>query len=159
MYAEVPPEAIPRLRSHLQEKKIVFMRKIIIEKAKNFFKPVRSPFMIKLNTKTEVIDHKEQLKDFPMYTFVLTPFTELPKYERSNEYFLGTTNLSINLLLTSYIYSSSNKNPLMFVYRCHWPHRCFDRCSSVYNKHWKCPDKKDYTAHGFEVKEIFPKYL
>jgi hypothetical protein len=55
-----------------------------------------------------------------MYTFVLTPFTELPKYERSNEYFLGTTNLSINLLLTSYIYSSSNKNPLMFVYRCHW---------------------------------------
>jgi hypothetical protein len=54
MYAKVSPEAIPnfpRLRPHLQENKNVLMRKIIIEKVKNFFKPVQSSYMIKLNTK------------------------------------------------------------------------------------------------------------
>jgi len=31
MYVEVPPEAVPKLKPRLQEQKIVYMKKIIID--------------------------------------------------------------------------------------------------------------------------------
>jgi len=91
MYAEVPPDAIPILKSQLQENKILYMKKIVIDKAKPSFKPVRGLYMIKLNKRTEITEVPDQGMDFPKYTFVLTPFTQLPQFEQNNEYFLGMT--------------------------------------------------------------------
>ena len=67
------------------------MTNIKIENAKLVFKLVRSPFMIKLNKRTEITEMKDDPHDFPKYTFFLTPFSQIPKFERNNEYFLGIT--------------------------------------------------------------------
>ncbi len=91
MYAEVPPDAIPILKSQLQENKILYMKKIVIDKAKPSFKPVRGLYMIKLNKRTEITEVHDQGMDFPKYTFLLTPFPQLPQFEQNNEYFLGMT--------------------------------------------------------------------
>ncbi len=89
MYAEVPPDAIPILKPQLQENKILYMKKIVIDKAKPSFKPVRGLYMIKLNKRTKIMEADDQAIDFPKYTFFLTPFPQLPQFERNNEYFLG----------------------------------------------------------------------
>ena len=99
MYAEVPPDAIPILKPQLQEYKILYMKKIIIDKAKPSYKSVRGLYMIKLNKRTELMEIHDQPMDFPKYTFFLTPFPQLSQFERNNEYFLGTT-----LILTLTIY-------------------------------------------------------
>jgi replication factor A1 len=90
MYAEVPAEVIPTIKPHLTEGKIVYMKNIKIDSAKPFFKPVRSQYMIKIFRRTEIMELKDDQPDFPKYTFFLTPFAELPKFEGSNEHFLGT---------------------------------------------------------------------
>ncbi|KAJ1272974.1 hypothetical protein BS78_06G244500 [Paspalum vaginatum] len=52
MYAEIPSHSISTLKPLLKEKRIYYMRKIIIYKAKPSFKPVRSLYMIKLSKLT-----------------------------------------------------------------------------------------------------------
>jgi replication factor A1 len=89
MYAEILPDAVPVLQSHLQENKIVIMKKIFIDKAKQLFKLVRAPYMIRLNKWTIIKQVDHELKDFPKYTFVLTPFSQIPQLENNFEYFVG----------------------------------------------------------------------
>ena len=91
MYAEIPADAIPTLKPKLEEQKIVYMTNIKIENAKPIFKPVRNPFMIKLNKRTEITELQDYPSNFPKYTFFLTPFPQIPKPERANEYFIGKT--------------------------------------------------------------------
>ena len=100
MYTEIPADAIPTLKPRLQEQKIVYMTNIKIENAKPVFKPVRSPFMIKLNKRIQ-----DDPSNFPKYTFFLTPFSQIPKSQRSNEYFIGITPTYIIFL---YIYNITN---------------------------------------------------
>ena len=89
MYAEVPPDAIPILKPQLQEYKVLYMKKILIDRAKPSFKPVRGLYMIRLNKRTEIIETDDEAIDFPKFTFFLTPFPQLTQFERNNEYFLG----------------------------------------------------------------------
>src|SRR6266498_4588339 len=105
MYAEAPPDVIPILKPQLQENKILYMKKIIIDKAKPSFKPVRGFYMIKLNKRTELMEIHDEPIDFPKYTFFLTPFPQLPQFERNNEYFLGTTLIRIFLRYNTDTYS------------------------------------------------------
>ena len=74
------------------------MTNIKIENAKPVFKPVRSPFMIKLNKRTEITEMKDDPHDFPKYTFFLIPFSEISKFQQNNEYFLGITLIHIIFL-------------------------------------------------------------
>src|SRR5438105_5655415 len=90
MYAEAPPDCISALQPQLQENKILIMRKIYIDNAKQPYKPVRGMYMIRLHPKTVLEEMNQQPRDFPKYTFFLTPFTELPQLEGNNEYFIGT---------------------------------------------------------------------
>ncbi len=90
MYAEAPPDCISALQPQLQENKILIMRKIYIDNAKQSYKPVRGIYMIRLHPKTVLEEINQEPQDFPKYTFFLTPFTELPQLEGNNEYFIGT---------------------------------------------------------------------
>ncbi len=106
MYAEIPPDAIPALKPKLQVQKIVYMTNIKIENAKPFFKPVRTPFMIKLNKlnkRTEITSQEDDPSDFPKYTFFLVPFSQIPKFQQGNEYFIGTILTYIIFII--YIYN------------------------------------------------------
>ncbi|KAJ1284860.1 hypothetical protein BS78_03G237200 [Paspalum vaginatum] len=88
LYAEVPPEAIPNLLPKLQESKIFNIKKLIVDKAKPHYKPVRSTHMIKLTSKTKLTELQAEPQNFPKYTFFLVPFPDLPKYETNKEYFI-----------------------------------------------------------------------
>ena len=78
------------------------MTNIKIENAKPVYKPVRSPFMIKLNKRTEITELQDDPSNFPKYTFFLTPFSQIPKSQRSNEYFIGTI---LTYIIFLYIYN------------------------------------------------------
>jgi replication factor A1 len=88
IYAEIPPDAIPVCKPHLEEGKIVYMAKITVEKAKPTFKVVEHPYMIKLNKRTIIAVPNDQPDSFPKYTFSLTPFTSLSQYLKKKEKFL-----------------------------------------------------------------------
>jgi replication factor A1 len=77
MYAEIPPDAIPLLQPNLQEGKIVYMTKITIHNAKSGYRPVESPYMIRLNIRTHIAQLQDEPSNFPKYTFSLTPFSNL----------------------------------------------------------------------------------
>jgi len=105
MYAEIPVDAIPTVKPKLQEQKIVYMTNIKIENAKPLFKPVRNPFMIKLNKRTEITELQDDPSNFPKYAFFLTPFAHIPKFQRINEYFIGTT---LTYIVFLHIYNIKN---------------------------------------------------
>jgi hypothetical protein len=52
IYAEIQLDAIPNLKPYLQEGKIVYISKIIIERAKPDYKVVNDIYMVKLNKRT-----------------------------------------------------------------------------------------------------------
>ena len=65
------------------------MGKITVEKAKQYFKVVEHPYMIRLNKFTVIMEANTYPENFPKYTFSLTPFSNLTQYLRSKEKFLG----------------------------------------------------------------------
>ncbi|WVZ54327.1 hypothetical protein U9M48_005141 [Paspalum notatum var. saurae] len=88
IYAEIPPDAVPDLKSFLEEGKIIIMSKITVERAKPGYRAVENPYMIKLNTRTCIFPCAETI-NFPKYTFSLTPFEILPQYIRRTDRFLA----------------------------------------------------------------------
>lgn len=88
MYAEIPPDAIPLLQPHLQEGKIVYMTKITIHNAKQGYRPVESPYMIRLNIRTQIAQLQDEPSDFPKYAFSLAPFPNLYQHGGNTEKFL-----------------------------------------------------------------------
>uniref|UniRef100_A0A804Q5Y3 Replication protein A 70 kDa DNA-binding subunit B/D first OB fold domain-containing protein n=1 Tax=Zea mays TaxID=4577 RepID=A0A804Q5Y3_MAIZE len=88
IYAEIPPDAIDVLKPHLQEKKIVYISKITIERAKLGFRVVDNPYMVKLNKRTIVLEDKDEIQGFPKYTFSLTPLDKLDQYKNKTDRFI-----------------------------------------------------------------------
>ncbi|PWZ18562.1 Replication protein A DNA-binding subunit B [Zea mays] len=88
IYAEIPPDAIAVLKPHLQEKKIVYISKITIERAKLGFRVVDNPYMVKLNKRTIVLEDKDEIQGFPKYTFSLTPLDKLDQYKNKTDRFI-----------------------------------------------------------------------
>jgi replication factor A1 len=89
IYAEIPPDAIPVLKSQLKENIIIFIWKFIVERVKPRYKVVQHPYMMALNRRTCIAKSNAQDLEFPKYTFSLTPIEMLPKFVRNNECFLG----------------------------------------------------------------------
>ncbi|CAN6228936.1 unnamed protein product [Urochloa humidicola] len=106
IYAEVPANAIPYIRSHLQEKKIVYMSKITVEHAKSEYRTVDNPYIIKLN-RTEITEAANQGTDFPKYTFSLVPFDELHCYVKKKERFLDIIGKIIGVSDATIVHTGS----------------------------------------------------
>jgi len=90
MYVEIPPEDIPYLKRHLQEGKIVDIKRFLVQSAKNIYKVVEAPYMIKLTQRsiiTPVVPEPE-LPNFPKYVYNLIPFSELPQHANLTDRFL-----------------------------------------------------------------------
>ncbi|XP_066359535.1 uncharacterized protein [Miscanthus floridulus] len=106
IYAEIPPDAIPVCKPHLEKGKIVYVAKITVEKAKPTFKVVDHPYMIRLNKRTIIAVPNDQPDSFPKYTFSLTPFTSLLQYLK-NENFLDVIGRIIAVSNAANVYLSS----------------------------------------------------
>jgi replication factor A1 len=69
IYAEIPPNAISTCKPHLQEGKVVYMGKITVEKAKQYFKVVEHPYVIRLNKFTLIMEANIYPENFSRYIF------------------------------------------------------------------------------------------
>ena len=90
MYVEIPPDSIPFLKPHLQEGKVVIIKKFVVEQAKPGYKVVQNPYMIKLNRRTTITAVEPEPPMFPKITYMLTPFSELEQHKNMKDRFLGT---------------------------------------------------------------------
>ncbi|WVZ82881.1 hypothetical protein U9M48_030090 [Paspalum notatum var. saurae] len=111
IYAEIPPDALPDLKSFLEERKIIIMSKITVERAKPGYRAVENPYMIKLNTKTCIFPCAETI-NFPKYTFSLTPFEILPQYIRRIDRFLDVIGKITGVSNAAKVYNTSG-DPMM----------------------------------------------
>ncbi|WVZ49281.1 hypothetical protein U9M48_000652 [Paspalum notatum var. saurae] len=111
IYAEIPPDAVPDLKSFLEEGKIIIMSKITVERAKPGYRAVENPYMIKLNTRTCIFPCAETI-NFPKYTFSLTPFEILPQYIRRTDRFLDVIGKITGVSNAAKVYNTSG-DPMM----------------------------------------------
>ncbi|WVZ78703.1 hypothetical protein U9M48_026370 [Paspalum notatum var. saurae] len=111
IYAEIPPNAVPDLKSFLEEGKIIIMSKITVERAKPGYRAVENPYMIKLNTRTCIFPCAETI-NFPKYTFSLTPFEILPQYIRRTDRFLDVIGKITGVSNAAKVYNTSG-DPMM----------------------------------------------
>ncbi|WVZ87493.1 hypothetical protein U9M48_034124 [Paspalum notatum var. saurae] len=111
IYAEIPPDAVPDLKSFLEEGKIIIMSKITVERAKPGYRAVENPYMIKLNTRTCIFPCTETI-NFPKYTFSLTPFEILPQYIRRTDRFLDVIGKITGVSNAAKVYNTSG-DPMM----------------------------------------------
>jgi replication factor A1 len=61
----------------------------VVEKARDKFKVVPGPYMIKLNKRTEVIHVDPEPQSFLKYVYTLTPLEELEEHKNKTDQFLG----------------------------------------------------------------------
>ncbi|XP_025811556.1 uncharacterized protein LOC112889224 isoform X2 [Panicum hallii] len=94
MYVEIPPEDIPYLKPHLQEGKIVDIKRFLVQRAKNIYKVVEAPYMIKLTQRSIITPVVPEPPDFLKYVYNLIPFSELPHHANLTDRFLAVSNVA-----------------------------------------------------------------
>jgi replication factor A1 len=94
MYCEVPKDIIDQFKENLQEGKILYINKPIVEKAKPSWRVVDDPYMLKFSKRTQVTEAKSDDTTFPKYVFSLTPIELLPQYVRRTDCFLAMNTYS-----------------------------------------------------------------
>jgi len=87
MYCEVPKDILAQFKEHLQEGKILYISKPIVEKAKPGYRVVDAPYMLKFSKRTQIFEANDD-PAFPKYVFSLTPIEQLPQYARRTDRFL-----------------------------------------------------------------------
>ncbi|CAL4956986.1 unnamed protein product [Urochloa decumbens] len=80
MYVEIPPEDIPYLKAHLQEGKIVNIKRFLVQRAKTIYKVVEGPYMIRLSQRSIITPIVPEPPNFPKYVYNVVPFSELPQH-------------------------------------------------------------------------------
>jgi replication factor A1 len=89
MYCEVPKDILPQFKEYLQEGKILYISKPIVEKAKPNYRVLDAPYMLKFSRRTQISEAKSDDTTFPKYVFSLTPIELLPQYAGRIDRFLG----------------------------------------------------------------------
>jgi replication factor A1 len=92
MYCEVPKDILDQFKENLQESKVLYINKPIVEKAKPSWRVVDAPYMLKFSKRTQVTEATNDDTTFPKYVFSLTPIELLPQYVRRTDRFLGVKN-------------------------------------------------------------------
>ena len=95
MYCEVPKDILAQFKEHLQEGKILYISKPIVEKAKPGYRVGDAPYMLKFSKRTQIFEANDDTA-FPKYVFSLTPIEQLPQYARRTDRFLGNNTYSEN---------------------------------------------------------------
>ncbi|CAN6247252.1 unnamed protein product [Urochloa humidicola] len=88
MYVEIPPEDIPYLKTHLQEGKIVNIKRFLVQRAKTIYKVVEGPYMIRLSQRSIITPILPEPPNFPKHVYNLVPFSELPQHVNLSNRFL-----------------------------------------------------------------------
>lgn len=89
MYGEISIDNVSRFEPLLHEGRIYELRKFIVSPVETSFKHVRGPYMVWF-TRHTIVEEKVDVSDnFPMWTYNLIPFTQIPNPTSAPEHFVG----------------------------------------------------------------------
>lgn len=112
IYVEIPPDSIPFLKPHLQEGKVVIIKKFVVEQAKPGYKVVQNHYMIKLNRRTTITAVEPEPPMFPKITYMLTPFSELEQHKNMKDRFLDVIGQIVAVSNVANFHTSAAKTQM-----------------------------------------------
>jgi replication factor A1 len=78
MYGEIASTLVNQFLDKIQEGKIYEIRRFLVRPMKGWYKPVEGDNMIRFGRYTSVQELDENVMDYPLCTYSLTPIDELP---------------------------------------------------------------------------------
>ena len=89
MYGEIAAPLVDQFIESLAEGKIYELSRFIVSKMKNWYKPVDCDLMIRFGRYTIVKEIDNDVVDYPLCTYALTPLDELPSPTDNPTSFIG----------------------------------------------------------------------
>jgi hypothetical protein len=137
MYGEIASTLVDQFIEKIKEGKIYELKRFLVTKMKDMYKPVEGDAMIRFGRYTTITELDANIMDYPLCAYALTPIDELPNPSDSPESFIGyfrcrLWSLSLFLSVRCYIrysYGFLLSLPLIAC-RCGWyHHRSFSNLS------------------------------
>jgi replication factor A1 len=89
MYGEIAPTLVNQFMDKIREGKIYEIRRFLVGLMKGWYKPVDGEFMIRFGRYTTVREIGDNVMDYPLCTYNLTPIDALPSPTDNPESFTG----------------------------------------------------------------------
>uniref|UniRef100_A0ACD5Z7R2 Uncharacterized protein n=1 Tax=Avena sativa TaxID=4498 RepID=A0ACD5Z7R2_AVESA len=111
MYGEISPLLVPDFIERIREGKVYELRKFLVCQKKNYFRPVEGDFMIRFGRYTTVRELNDNIMDYPLCTYALTPIDDLPAPADLPESFTDVVGVITGVSPTSQFHSASRSTP------------------------------------------------
>jgi hypothetical protein len=89
MYGEIASTLVDQFIEKIKEGKIYELKRFLVTKMKDMYKPVEGDAMIRFGRYTTVRELDDNIMDYPLCTYALTPIDELPNPSDRPESFTG----------------------------------------------------------------------
>lgn len=89
MYGEIAPHLVDKFLGLLEEGKAYELKRFLVNKMKNWYKPVDGEFMIRFGRYTSVRELEGDVMDYPLCTYALTSIDTLPSPSDTPSSFTG----------------------------------------------------------------------
>ena len=89
MYAEISPHLVEKFMGVLEEGKAYELKRFLVNKMKNWYKPVEGEFMIRFGRYTSVTELDSDVLQYPLCTYALTTIDTLPNPSDTPASFIG----------------------------------------------------------------------
>uniref|UniRef100_A0ACD5ZBE1 Uncharacterized protein n=1 Tax=Avena sativa TaxID=4498 RepID=A0ACD5ZBE1_AVESA len=111
MYGEISPLLVPDFIERIREGKVYELRKFLVCHKKKYFRPVEGDFMIRFGRYTTVRELNDNIMDYPLCTYALTPIDDLPAPADLPESFTDVIGVITGVSPTSQFHSASRSTP------------------------------------------------
>ncbi|KAM0844822.1 hypothetical protein ACQ4PT_056765 [Festuca glaucescens] len=111
MYGEIASTLVNQFIERIKEGKIYELKRFLVTKMKNFYKPVEGDAMIRFGRYTTVRELDDNIMDYPLCTYALTPIDELPNPSDSPESFTDVVGIITGVSPISQFHSASRVAP------------------------------------------------
>ncbi|XP_062210360.1 uncharacterized protein LOC133911879 isoform X6 [Phragmites australis] len=113
MYAEIAADNIETKKSLLAEGKIYTFRRFRVLKSKTTYRPVESEFMIDITCHTLIEENHDAPVDFPLYTYSLTNFVDLPMLVGETKHFIDVIGMITEISELATIQLQNQQRPTL----------------------------------------------
>ncbi|XP_062207705.1 replication factor A protein 1-like isoform X2 [Phragmites australis] len=113
MYAEIAADNIETKKSLLTEGKIYTFRRFRVLKSKTTYRPVESEFMIDITCHTLIEENHDAPADFPLYTYSLTNFVDLPMLVGETKRFIDVIGMITEISELATIQLQNQQRPTL----------------------------------------------
>ncbi|KAK1650868.1 hypothetical protein QYE76_068673 [Lolium multiflorum] len=111
MYGEIASNLVDQFIAKIKEGKIYELKRFLVTKMKNMYKPVEGDAMIRFGRYTTVSELDDNIMDYPLCTYALTPLDELPNPTDRPESFTDVLGIITGVSPISQFHSASRLAP------------------------------------------------